>query len=520
MAAKGVGRPLTILLQADTTGFGKGLQQAEGKMKSLGASVNKAAAVASVALAGLGAAAIDFAKAAAEDQKSATLLEKSLKDLTGATDAQVNAVEDYITQTSLAVGVADDELRPAFARLLRSTDDIAKSQELLNLALDIAAATGKPLETVVNTLGKAYDGNTTALGKLGLGIDKATLASGDFGAIQAEIQEKVGGTAATLAGTAEGSFARLTVSIDEAKESIGVGLLPTVVLLTDQLVKFIPVIQNNSTNIVTFGAVVAALSVAIIGLKFAITALNTILVVTKFVAAGAKLAYLTLAAATGSATAAQTLAELTYKRSTAALIAYKIAMVAQRAVTIAATVAQYALNLALTLNPIGLVIAAVAALIAIFVLAYNKSDAFRKVVDFLFEGLKKVGNFIKNFIIGYFEFLLKVIDKVKDAIVNMGTAIKNSPVGKAISGLFDGFKAAGGPVRQGRQYVVGEQGPELFTANSSGMISPSGSFGGGGGVNIVINGAIDPEGVRRSLETLFQNSARRTGPVNFAGLRL
>jgi hypothetical protein len=491
MATKGVGRPLTILLQADTSGFGKGLQQAEGKLDKLGKSVNKAAAVAGVALAGLGAAALDFAKAAAEDAKSATLLEKALVDLTGATDAQVSAVEDYITQTSLAVGVADDELRPAFARLLRSTDDIAKSQELLNLALDISAATGKPLEAIVNGLGKAYDGSTTALGKLGLGIDKATLASGDFALIQAEIQKKVGGTAATVAGTAEGSFARLTVSIDEAKESIGVGLLPTVVLLADQLTKFIPVIQENSTNIVKFGAVVAALSVAIIGLKFAISALNAVLVITKFVAAGAKLAYLTLAAATGSATAAQTLAELTYKRSTAALIAYKIAMLAQAVATKVATVAQYGLNLALSLNPIGAIILAVVALSAAFVLAYRKIKPFRDLMDSIFQKIKDIGN-----------------------------AIKESPVGQAIAKAFDGFRAAGGPVRQGRSYIVGENGPELYTASASGNISSNGSFGGGGVVNITINGAIDPEGVRRSLETLFQNSARRTGPVNFAGVRL
>ena len=491
MATKGIGRPLTILLQADTTGFAKGLQQAETKLGNLSKSVNKAAGIATVALAGLGAAALDFAKAAAEDQKSATLLEKSLQDLTGATDAQVKSVEDYITATSLAVGVADDELRPAFTRLLRSTDDIAKSQELLNLALDISAATGKPLEAIVNGLGKAYDGSTTALGKLGLGIDKATLASGDFALIQAEIEKKVGGTAKTVAGTASGSFARLTVSIDEAKESIGVGLLPTVVLLTDQLVKFIPTIQENSGNIVKFGIVVAGLSAAIIGLKFALSAVNAVLVITKFVAAGAKLAYLTLAAATGSATAAQTLAELTYKKSTIALIAYKVAMVGLAIKTGILTAAQYALNLALSLNPIGLIVIGVAALAAAFVLAYKKIKPFRDLMDSIFQKIKDIGN-----------------------------AIKESPVGQAIAKAFDGFRAAGGPVRQGRSYVVGEAGPELFTANSSGNISPSGSFGGGGGVNITINGAIDPEGVRRSLETLFQNSARRTGPVNFAGARL
>ena len=171
MATKGVGRPLTILLQADTTGLAKGLQDAQTGIQKMSKSVNRAAQVATVALAGLTTVAIQFAKAAAEDQTSALLLEKALKDLTGATDAQVQAVEDYIRATSLALGIADDELRPAFARLVRSTDDVSKSQELLNLSLDIAAATGKPLEAVVNAVGRAYDGSTTSLGRLGLGID-------------------------------------------------------------------------------------------------------------------------------------------------------------------------------------------------------------------------------------------------------------------------------------------------------------------------------------------------------------
>jgi hypothetical protein len=208
-------------------------------------------------------------------------------------------------------------------------------------------------------------------------------------------------------------------------------------------------------------------------------------------AAATRIVMLTLAAATGSASAAQTLAELTYKRSTVALVAYKVAMAAQAAILGVVTAAQYAFNLALSLNPIGLVVIGVAALAAGFVLAYKKIEPFRNLIDAIFESIKKVG-----------------------------TAISNSPIGKGLTSAFGGFKAAGGPVRQGKSYIVGEAGPELFTANTSGAISPSGSFGGGGGVNITINGAIDPEGVRRSLETLFQNSARRTSPVNFAGARL
>ncbi len=489
MATKGIGRPLTILLQADTTGFSKGIQQATGKLDNLSKKVNKAAQIATVALAGLSVAALDAAKAAAEDQKSSALLAQTLKSLTGATDDTVKSVEDYITATSLALGIADDELRPAFSRLVRSTDDVTKAQEYLNLALDISAATGKPLEAVTNALGKAYDGSTTALGKLGIGIDKAALKEGNLDKITADLDKRYGGFAETAAQTADGSFKRLQVATDELKESIGVGLLPGVAALADKMTTWTPTIQNNADKIVAAGVAVAGLSAGIIALKVAITAAQITMTVFTAVAAATRLVMLTVAAATGSATAAQTLAELTYKRSTAAAIAYRVAMVAQAAATYIVTGAQYALNLAMSLNPVGALVIGIAALGAALVIAYKKSEPFRD--------------------------LLK---DIWDKIVGIGRAIKDSPIGKAITSAFDGFKAAGGPVRQGRQYVVGEQGPELFTASTSGMIHPAGSFGGsGGGVNITINGAIDPEGVRRQLERLFQQSGRRTGAVNLVG---
>jgi len=491
MATKGVGRPLTILLQADTTGFAKGIQDAQTGVQKMSKSVNRAAQVASVALAGLTAVAVDFAKAAAEDEQSARVLAQTLKNTTGATEAQTQAVEDYISATSLALGIQDDKLRPSLGRLLRSTEDVAEAQKLLNLSLDISAATGKDVDAVANALGKAYDGNATALGRLGLGVDSSILKSKDFGVVYDDLAKKFDGFAKTEAATTQGSFARLTVAVDEAKESIGYGLLPFVGPLADSLAKLAPIIEQNSELILTIGAVVGALSIAIIGLKFALIATNAIMVITTTIGAALKIGYLTLAAATGSATAAQTLAELTYKKSIVAVVAYNVAMAAQSAITGVVTAAQYALNLALSLNPIGLVVIAVAALGAAFVLAYKKIEPFRDLMDSIFQKIK-----------------------------NIGTAIKESPVGQAIAKAFEGFRAAGGPVRQGKSYVVGEAGPELFTANTSGAISPSGSFGGGGGVNITINGAIDPEGVRRSLETLFQNSARRTGPVNFAGARL
>jgi protein translocase SecG subunit len=117
---------------------------------------------------------------------------------------------------SLATGVADDALRPALARLVISTGNTAKAQDLLSLALDASTATGKPLETVANALGKAYDGNTTALGKLGLGLSSAELKSMSFEQVQARLSDLFGGgISSTYGGSSvvEKNLDRITIVV-------------------------------------------------------------------------------------------------------------------------------------------------------------------------------------------------------------------------------------------------------------------------------------------------------------------
>jgi hypothetical protein len=374
MATKGIGRPLTIMLRADTDGFSKGIQTAETKLKSLNKSLNKASVLAGIALGGLAVAGREFAVAAAEDQKSAAVLEKTLQSLTGATKEQTAAVESYITQTSLAIGIADDELRPAFARLVRSTDDITKAQELLNLALDISAATSKPLESVTNALGRAYDGSTTALGKLGVGLDKATLKSGNLDVITKELTTKYGGFAKVAASTADGSLKRLDVAINEAKESIGFGLLPFVVKAADAITKWTPKIQENAGTILKLAAGIAITSTAIIALN---TAVKISIALTKTYTAlmvVARTTTLFLAAATGSATAAQILAEATYKKSTIALVLYNTAQAITSAGARIAATSIGVLTLALLSNPFTAVAVAVAGLITALVVLKNTND--------------------------------------------------------------------------------------------------------------------------------------------------
>ena len=356
MATKGIGRPLTIMLRADTDGFSKGIQTAETKLKSLNKSLNKASVMAGVALGGLAAAGFEFAQAAAQDEKSARVLEKTLQNVTGATKAQTAAVEDYISATSLALGIQDDELRPALARLVRSTEDAAEAQKLLNLALDISAATGKPVEAIANALGKAYDGNATALGRLGLGVDSAILKSKDFGVVYDDLAGKFEGFAKSEAATGEGALRRLSVAVDEAKESIGKGLLPFVVQAADALTKLAPKIEKNADVILKLAAGIAATATSIIALNAAIKVVTALTQIYTGVMVVARTTTLFLAAATGSASAAQILAEATYKKSTTALVLYNVALAISTTATKLATIGVKGLTKALLLNPFTFVI--------------------------------------------------------------------------------------------------------------------------------------------------------------------
>lgn len=236
-------RTLKLSILADVDDLNKKLKSANGDVESSAGKLGEFSKKAGVAFAAAAAAAgayatklaVDGVKAAIEDEKAQTQLALALENATGATNAQIKATEDSILQMSLATGVADDKLRPALGRLVRSTGDITKAQDLLAIALDVSTATGKPLEAVANSLGKAYDGNTTALGKLGLGLDAAELKTMTFTEVQGKLTELFGGAAAANADTYAGKIARVQVAFDETKETLGQALLP----ILDKLLSFI-----------------------------------------------------------------------------------------------------------------------------------------------------------------------------------------------------------------------------------------------------------------------------------------
>jgi hypothetical protein len=164
-------------------------------------------------------------KAFAEDDKAAKALGTTLKNLGLAYGSNVGTVNGFISRLEMQTGVLDDELRPAMDRLLRATGDVTKSQELLGLALDISAGTGKSLTQVSQSLQKAYLGQTQALGRLGVGLTKAELSTSTFEQIQLRLSELFAGQAAAAADTYAGSLAKLTVAGNNAKETIGKALV-------------------------------------------------------------------------------------------------------------------------------------------------------------------------------------------------------------------------------------------------------------------------------------------------------
>jgi len=172
-------------------------------------------------------------KAFAEDDKAATALGTTLKNLGLAYGSNIGTVNGFISRLEMQTGVLDDELRPAMDRLLRATGEVTKSQELLGLALDISAGTGKSLTQVSQSLQKAYLGQTQALGRLGVGLTKAELSSSSFEEIQTRLSELFAGQAATAADTFAGSLAKLTVAGNNAKETIGKGLVDAFITITN-----------------------------------------------------------------------------------------------------------------------------------------------------------------------------------------------------------------------------------------------------------------------------------------------
>lgn len=491
----GTSRALTLKLLADVDNFTKGINKADNDVSTFGDKVSKFGKMAGAAFAAAGVAAaayagkllVDGVKAAIEDEAAQAKLATTMENVTGATEAQIAAIESQITKTSLLTGVTDDELRPSFERLLRSTQDSEEALKLQQLALDIAAGSGKSLEAVTNALGKGLDGSTASLGKLGVGLTAAELKTMSMEEITAKLAETFGGQAAEKADTFAGKMDRLKVAFSEGKETVGSFVLDAITPMVSGFVNnVIPAIQKLSEEL---GPKLTPIFEALTGYirDYVIPTFKDIWsFITEFVIPAIS-TFLTPV--------------INGLRSAFEKVAGKIQENADK------------------LAPLFSLFKAVATFVR---------DVYAPVVGKILGAAFNTLGTAVGIVIDLFANLVDVVNKAFNAIKAMVNFIRNNPVTQAIGGAIDaafgGGRASGGPVSSGTAYVVGEKGPELFVPNTSGMILPNSKGMSvpsqtkqGPVINLTVNGAIDTESTARQIISILNDSSAR-GTLGAAGL--
>jgi hypothetical protein len=477
-------RTLKLSILGDVDNLRKSLNEGTQDVQTFGNKIGDFSKKAGLAFAAAGAAAVAYAgklaidgvKSAIADEAAQKKLELTLRNVAGATRAQTQAVEAYITKTQLAYGVTDTELRPSLERLARATGSVTEAQKLQAVALDVAAGSGKSLEAVTNAMAKAAEGNTGALAKLGVGLSAAQLKTLSMDEITKKLADTFENQAAAKADTFEGKLARLTQAFDESKETVGVFILDAITpLVTIFIDKVVPALQTIGDNICrNFKAPLQDVQKFIV--DFVIPALQGI---------------------------------YNFIRDFIVPIIVNIFRPALEGLLGAFNSVRRAINdNEADLQPLYNLFRAVAGFVrdnvapAIGTILKTAFDVLGTALSAIIRSLSSVVNFLDN-----------MIDKVKDFIA----LVRANPIVSGISGLIDrvfgGGRAAGGPVNAGTTYLVGEKGPELFTPGISGNIIPnhkiSGGSGGGATFNITVNGALDPEGVARTIVNVLNNSSYR-----------
>jgi len=238
-----------IFVAAAATWNGKALKKGQKDISAFDKQAQKlgrtfSRVFATTALVAFGKKAVN---AFAADEKAAKSLEVQLKNTGFAFSAP--GVEAYIGSLQKLYGVLDDELRPAFQQLLTATGSITKSQDALETALNVSAATGRSLSEVSAALTRGFSGNTTGLTRLGAGLSKATLKTGDMDKIMEELNAKFAGQATARLGTFAGKMSLISVASADATEIIGKGLIDALTALGDD--NSIDTLTNSMTDLAT-----------------------------------------------------------------------------------------------------------------------------------------------------------------------------------------------------------------------------------------------------------------------------
>ena len=381
---------LEAILSADTRDFDRGMKRSETTMGKVG----KVAGLAGAAIIGGLAVGLKSSVGAAKDAQVAQLTLNQALATAGISQAKYGKeIDANIQRTSKLAALDDEDLSNAFSQLVRTTGSVTKATAGMNLAADIARSRHVSLASATKAVEKAYNGSEAALKRFGIAIPKVTDASdalkeninllkdklkgatketkakiqADIDTLKAsmnaakasdkqatateaitEAQRKFSGGAATYGKSGAAASERFQVAIENLQESLGTMLLPALTRVSNAAARMATFFEEHTT--------VTKLLVA------AIAALGGVLI--------------TVSVATKAWTAIQ---------------------LAARAAAIVWTAAQWLLNAALTANPIGVVVVALTALVAGLILAYQKSETFRAIVQGAFDAVNKAATTVLNF---------------------------------------------------------------------------------------------------------------------------
>jgi len=510
-------RTLKLSILGDVDQLKKSLNTGTKDVQTFGSKLGDFSKKAGLAFAAAGAAAgayaikigVDGVKAAIADEAAQSRLATSLRNVVGATNNQIAAIEQQILKTSLLTGKTDDELRPSLDRLIRSTKSVEEAQKLQALALDISAGSGKSLEAVSNALAKAHDGNFAALNKLGVSIDANIIKSKDFDGATAALAATFKNQASVQAETFQGKMDRLKVAFDEGKETVGSFILdaitPMVTLFINKVVpaiqsvageigpKLTPLFQTlgNFINAVLLPAftafynfikdyIVPILNVTLVPIiKAVFDAFSTIAIALKDNETNLK----------PLADAFRTLA--TFLRDTIAPI---LGGFISGAITGIADVIAGLINVASAVTN-----ATTKGFTAVKNFFVDVKDFIAAGASTIFSPLYNGMKAVLNAIIGIWNRLDFSIDiSIPDWVPGVGGR------GFKVADIFADVPmlANGGIVNSPTLAMIGEAGPEaVIPLNKAGMM--------GNTINLTVNGAIDPESTARQIISVLNNSNYR-----------
>ena len=231
---------------------GDGIKKTYAEFKNLSTNAERASFVmkramipATAAVTALGVELVQAAKAAAADQAAQAQLARQLVASTNATTAQVKENESFISSLQMTAAVADDELRPALASLVRGTGDLATAQTALQTVLDVSAATGKGVQEVADAVSKAYGGNTKAIKQLSPELFSLIKDGASVNEVMQSLNGTFGGASEAAAKSAQGSFKKISIALGEIQETIGNQVLPYMTKLTDSLTNIATWVNQN-----------------------------------------------------------------------------------------------------------------------------------------------------------------------------------------------------------------------------------------------------------------------------------